>query len=138
MSHAVTATALTPPTPQPRVGVHAVEVDGLRKEFRRRAPRGARGPRFRRVAALDGVSFTIERGEIIAILGKNGSGKSTLVRVLSMLQLLDGGSARVLGHDVGREARAVRRLVNRVSVEASFFRKMSAARTSGTPPGSTG
>jgi ABC-2 type transport system ATP-binding protein len=111
----------------PSTGVPAVEVTGLRKEFRRRARRGAPGPRVRRVPALDGIDLRIERGEVVAILGRNGSGKSTLVRLLSTLLLHDGGSARVFGHDVGREARAVRRLVNRVSVEASFFKKMSAA-----------
>jgi ABC-2 type transport system ATP-binding protein len=114
-----------------RAGVPAVEVVGLRKEFRRKAPRGAGGPRTRRVAAVDGVSFAMARGETIAILGKNGSGKSTLVRILSTLLLHDGGEARVFGHDVGTEARAVRRLVNRVSVEASFFKKMSAAENLG-------
>jgi ABC-2 type transport system ATP-binding protein len=111
----------------PSTGVPAVEVTGLRKEFRRRARRGAPGPRVRRVPALDGVDLRIERGEVVAILGRNGSGKSTLVRLLSTLLLHDGGTAHVFGHDVGREARAVRRLVNRVSVEASFFKKMSAA-----------
>jgi ABC-2 type transport system ATP-binding protein len=69
----------------------------------------------------------MERGECVAILGQNGSGKSTLVRLLSTLLLADGGEARIFGHDVFREARSVRRLVNRVSVEASFFKKMSAA-----------
>src|SRR4051812_30859449 len=69
----------------------------------------------------------MERGECIAILGQNGSGKSTLVRLLSTLLLPDGGSAEVFGHDVVRDARAVQRLVNRVSVEASFFKKMSSA-----------
>jgi ABC-2 type transport system ATP-binding protein len=69
----------------------------------------------------------VARGETVAILGQNGSGKSTLVRLLSTLLLHDGGSAKVFGHDVFREPRAVRRLVNRVSVEASFFKKMSAA-----------
>src|SRR6476619_5911538 len=69
----------------------------------------------------------MERGECVAILGQNGSGKSTLVRLLSTLLLHDGGEARVFGHDVFKEERAVRRLVNRVSVEASFFKKMSAA-----------
>ena len=106
--------------------VLAVDVAGLRKEFRRKLPRGSKGPRRRLVAALDGVSFTMTRGETVAILGQNGSGKSTLVRVLSTLLLPDGGRATVFGHDVYRSPRAVRRLVNRVSVEASFFKKMSA------------
>jgi len=107
-------------------GTPAVDVVELRKVFRRKAPRGSSGPRRRMVAALDGISFTMARGETVAILGQNGSGKSTLVRLLSTLLLPDGGSARVFGHDVHREPRAVRQLVNRVSVEASFFKKMSA------------
>ena len=106
----------------------AVEVHNLRKEFfRRDATRTGLRRKRRRVPALEGVSFTIERGECVAILGQNGSGKSTLVRLLSTLLLNDGGSARVFGHDVFKEQRAVQRLVNRVSVEASFFKKMSAA-----------
>ena len=66
------------------------------------------------------------KGETLAILGQNGSGKSTLVRLLSTLLLDDGGSVTIFGHDAKTEHRAVRRLVNRVSVEASFFKKMSA------------
>jgi ABC-2 type transport system ATP-binding protein len=99
----------------------ALEVHNLRKEFTRRDGRGRR-----RVTALGGVDFEIQRGECVAILGPNGSGKSTLVRLLSTLLLPDGGTAHVFGHDAFRETRAVRRLVNRVSVEASFFKKMSA------------
>jgi ABC-2 type transport system ATP-binding protein len=106
--------------------VFAVEVHNLRKEFFRRDATRTRGrKRRRRVAALEGVTFTIERGECVAILGQNGSGKSTLVRLLSTLLLPDGGSATIFGHDVVKESRAVQRLVNRVSVEASFFKKMS-------------
>ena len=106
----------------------AVEVHNLRKEFLRRdAERSGLRRRRRRVPALEDVTFSIERGECVAILGQNGSGKSTLVRLLSTLLLHDGGSAHVFGHDVFRQPRAVQRLVNRVSVEASFFKKMSAA-----------
>jgi ABC-2 type transport system ATP-binding protein len=96
----------------------AVQVVQLRKHFTRRK----RPP----VVALDSISFTIGHGECVAVLGQNGSGKSTLVRLLSTLLLPDGGSARVFGHDVVRDERAVRGVVNRVSVEASFFKKMSA------------
>src|SRR5213080_47054 len=106
----------------------AVEVHNLRKEFfRRDAARSGLRRKRRRVPALEGVSFTIERGECVAILGQNGSGKSTLVRLLSTLLLNDGGSATIFGHDVFKEQRTVQRLVNRVSVEASFFKKMSSA-----------
>ena len=108
-------------------GVPAVEVTDLRKEFRRRDKRAGRFSRKRRMPALNGVSFTMERGECVAILGQNGSGKSTLVRLLSTLLINDGGEARIFGHDAFRDTRAVQRLVNRVSVEASFFKKMSAA-----------
>src|SRR5512133_1074839 len=125
--------------------VFAVEVHNLRKEFFRRDATRTRGrKRRRRVAALEGVTFTMERGECVAILGQNGSGKSTLVRLLSTLLLPDGGSATIFGHDVVKESRAVQRLVNRVSVEASFFKKMSseenlayAARFYGLPPSVT-
>jgi ABC-2 type transport system ATP-binding protein len=116
--------------------VSAVQVVQLRKEFtRRRRPA---------VVALHEISFTIARGECVAVLGQNGSGKSTLVRLLSTLLLPDGGSARVFGHDVVRDERAVRGVVNRVSVEASFFKRMSAtenlsyaARFYGLGPGQT-
>ena len=114
--------------------VPAVEVRDLRKEFRRRSRRKDESRlkrRYRTMVALRDVSFTMERGECVAILGQNGSGKSTLVRLLSTLLLHDGGSAKVFGYDVFTEQRAVQRLVNRVSVEASFFKKMSAAENLG-------
>ncbi len=113
--------------------MYAIEVDNLRKHFlRRAAARNGLRPRRRHPAeALSGVSFTVERSETVAILGQNGSGKSTLVRLLSTLLLPDGGSAWILGHDVAADPRAVRRVVNRVSVEASFFKKMSAVENLG-------
>ena len=110
-----------------RLSTPAVEVRDLRKDFLRRDTSSRRLARKRRWPALQGVTFTIARGECVAILGQNGSGKSTLVRLLSTLLLHDGGEARIFGHDAFKDSRAVRRLVNRVSVEASFFKKMSAA-----------
>jgi ABC-2 type transport system ATP-binding protein len=109
-----------------RNGTLALVVDDLRKEFFRNDGREGLRRRRKRVAALDGVSFEVRRGETVAILGQNGSGKSTLIRLLSTLLLDDGGSAKIFDHDVASETRAVRRLINRVSVEASFFKKMSA------------
>jgi ABC-2 type transport system ATP-binding protein len=61
--------------------------------------------------ALDGVSFSVARGEIFGLLGPNGGGKSTLFRILSTLLAADGGRASILGHDVAHEPAAVRRVL---------------------------
>src|SRR5437588_2083078 len=103
----------------------AVEVRDLRKDFVRRNRKAGLFAR-KRWPAIQDVTFTIARGECVAILGQNGSGKSTLVRLLSTLLINDDGEARIFGHDAFRETRAIRKLVNRVSVEASFFKKLSA------------
>lgn len=79
----------------------------------------------KQVVAVDRVSFDVRRKEIFGVLGPNGSGKSTLVRLIATLLLPDGGSLTLLGHDVVGEPMAVQRLINRVSVEASFFKKLS-------------
>ncbi|MFN2464005.1 MAG: ABC transporter ATP-binding protein [Candidatus Dormibacteria bacterium] len=104
----------------------AVEVVHLGKTFRR--PK--KGGRWWQHAstekhALDDVSLTIDTGCITGIIGANGSGKSTLIRVLSTLLLPSRGTASVFGHDVVTEASWVQRRINRVSVEASFFKEMS-------------
>lgn len=77
------------------------------------------------VVAVDHVSFSVAQGEIFGILGPNGSGKSTLIRLLATLLLPDDGDIRVFGYDVVRQPMQVQRLINRVSVEASFFKKLS-------------
>jgi ABC-2 type transport system ATP-binding protein len=127
-----------------RRDVPAVEVQNLTKTFRRKDRTAGRFSRRRPMPALNDVSFAIDRGECVAILGQNGSGKSTLVRLLSTLLINDGGEARIFGHDAFRDTRQIRQLVNRVSVEASFFKKMSAsenlsyaARFYGMPPSQT-
>jgi len=83
------------------------------------------GRKRKPVLAIDDVSLRITRGEIYGVLGANGSGKSTLIRLMSTLLLLDTGRVEVFGHDIGREELAVKRLINRVSVDAAFFKKLS-------------
>lgn len=77
------------------------------------------------VVAVDNVSFKVKEGEIFGVLGPNGSGKSTLIRLIATLLLPDRGDIQVFGHDVVNEPMEVQRLINRVSVEASFFKKLS-------------
>jgi ABC-2 type transport system ATP-binding protein len=80
----------------------------------------------RRPRAVDEVTLSVRRGEIYGLLGANGSGKSTLIRLFSTLLSPDSGDVRVFGRDVVRDELAVKRMINRVSVEASFFKKLSA------------
>jgi ABC-2 type transport system ATP-binding protein len=113
---AIQAKALSP---------QAVEMHGITKSFaqRRRWLIGRRAEHEKR--ALDQVSLQVESGRITGILGANGSGKSTLIRVLATLLTPDAGTASVFGHDVVSQPADVRRHINRVSVEASFFKEMS-------------
>src|SRR5437660_7865840 len=64
--------------------------------------------RFGEVVALDGIDFQVPPGSVFGLLGPNGAGKTTAVRVLATVIAPDGGRAEVLGHDVQREAEAVR------------------------------
>jgi ABC-2 type transport system ATP-binding protein len=75
--------------------------------------------------AVNHVSFDIHYGEIFGVLGPNGSGKSTLIRLMATLLLPDAGCITIFDHDVEREPMVVQRMLNRVSVEASFFKKLS-------------
>jgi ABC-2 type transport system ATP-binding protein len=81
--------------------------------------------RSRRVKAVNDVSLEVGRNEIFGILGPNGSGKSTLIRLIATLLVPDEGEIRVFGLDVTRDEMAVKRLINRVSVDAAFFKKLS-------------
>jgi ABC-2 type transport system ATP-binding protein len=83
------------------------------------------GRRKKTVMAVDDVSLRVERGEVYGILGANGGGKSTLIRLVSTLLTIDHGRIAVFGHDVEREEMVVKRSINRVSVDAAFFKKLS-------------
>ncbi len=98
--------------------VPALLVEGVTKRFQV-------GRKRRPVIAIDNVSLTLERGGTVGILGANGSGKSTLIRLVSGLLTLDEGRVEIFGHDVAREEMTVKRLINRVSVDAAFFKKLS-------------
>ena len=83
------------------------------------------GRKRKPVVAVHDMSLRIRRGEIYGVLGANGSGKSTLIRLVSTLLTLDSGRVEVFGHDIERDEMAVKRLINRVSVDAAFFKKLS-------------
>ncbi len=80
--------------------IQPIEVRNLVKEYRRRAQEPLR--------AVDGLSFTVQRGEIFGLLGPNGAGKTTTIKVLTTLLAPTAGSARVMGRDVVAEPLAVR------------------------------
>ncbi len=79
----------------------------------------------RSITAVNHVTFEVRRGEIFGVLGPNGSGKSTLVRLISTLMLPDVGTVQIFGHDVTQAEMLVKRMINRVSVDAAFFKKLS-------------
>jgi len=106
----------------------ALSIQGATKSFTRDSPSllgRLRGKRAKRVAAVDDVSLAVPRGEIFGVLGSNGSDKSTLLRLISTLLLPDAAAISVFGLDVVTQDMAVRRLINRVSVDAAFFKKLS-------------
>jgi len=94
------------------VAAPVIEVEGLRKAYGERV-------------AVDGVSFTVQPGEVLGILGPNGAGKTTTVEILEGLRTADGGSARVAGIDVLRDPGAVKGAVGVQLQASSFFDQLS-------------
>ena len=90
----------------------AVEVNGLVKTFGE-------------VRALDGLSFSVNKGEIYGLIGPNGAGKTTALRIAATLLLPTAGSVKVFGHDVADEASEVRRLISYLPEEAGAYKNLS-------------
>ncbi len=90
-----------------------LELHGLERRY------GAR-------VALAGISFAVQPGEIVGLLGANGAGKSTLLRTVAGLQPPDAGRASVCGHDVWRAPEAAKRLLGYAAEEPSFHDELSA------------
>lgn len=100
----------------------AIEVRNLRKCFRKRSG-------FRKTSelwAVDNVSFSVAEGETYGLLGPNGSGKSSLIRILSTLLIADSGDCKLMGYRLPEQQEQVRRIIGRVSVDAAFYKKLSA------------
>ena len=115
-----------------RVSAPAVEAVGLVKEFERGRrtlwQRLRREPDQReRFRAVDGIDLHVERGEIFGVLGPNGAGKTTTMKMLATLLEPTAGTARILGLDVVREAREVRRRMGAVLSDGrSLYWKLTA------------
>jgi ABC-2 type transport system ATP-binding protein len=105
--------------------LHLIQGDGYsrKKNIHKLPITSADSSRF--IIAVDHVSLEMAEGEIFGVLGPNGGGKSTLIRLISTLLLPDAGMIRVFGLDVVKQSLKVQELINRVSVEASFFKKLS-------------
>ncbi|MBK7046112.1 MAG: ABC transporter ATP-binding protein [bacterium] len=76
--------------------------------------------------AVDGVSFSVARGELFGLLGPNGAGKTTTIGVLSTLLRADGGQVRIGGHDVATSPAQVRRLIGVVPQEIALYTDLTA------------
>lgn len=81
--------------------------------------------RFGDFTAVDHVSFTVQRGEVVGYLGPNGSGKTTTIRMLLGLLLPSEGSAQVLGYDIRRQSEAIRRECGYMSQKFSLYHELT-------------
>jgi len=81
--------------------------------------------RFGTRVAVDDVSFSVARGDVVGFLGPNGAGKSTTMRLLAGFFDADAGGARVCGHDIGRERRAAQATLGYLPEAAGGFANLT-------------
>jgi ABC-2 type transport system ATP-binding protein len=104
--------------------VAVIEVVGLRRTYR--TTTGVIRRRPLEVEAVRGISFEVAEGELFGLLGPNGAGKTTTIKMLITLLLPTAGEARVLGHDVVRDAREVRKRIGYVfGGERGLYERLS-------------
>ncbi|MCP2330823.1 ATP-binding cassette domain-containing protein [Actinoalloteichus caeruleus] len=104
---------LTPPfVDRPTADKSALAVSGIRKRYGDRE-------------VLRDVTFDVPEGRVLALLGPNGAGKTTLIRILTTLVRADGGTARLLGHDVVRDRARVRELISVTGQYASVDEELT-------------
>ncbi|ASJ07610.1 ATP-binding cassette domain-containing protein [Thermococcus pacificus] len=103
----------------------AVEAEDLRKSYPKKIPFPLRKVEW--IDAVRGISFRVKRGELFGLLGPNGAGKTTTIKILTTLLEPSGGTARILGLDVRRETREIRRRINLVAEgERTLYWRLSA------------
>jgi len=90
----------------------AIEAEELRRTYKTHT--GTLRRKAKEIEAVRGISFAVEPGELFGLLGPNGAGKTTTIKMLITLLIPTGGSARVLGLDVVRQAREVRKRIGYV------------------------
>src|SRR5919204_438373 len=90
----------------------AIEAENLRRTYRPTS--GFVRRRTKKIEAVRGIDFDVAEGELFGLLGPNGAGKTTTIKMLVTLLIPTSGTARVLGHDVVRDARTVRRKIGYV------------------------
>ena len=88
---------------------------------------------FGEVHALRGIDLSVPHGTVLGVLGPNGAGKTTAVRILTTLLLPDGGRAVVEGHDVVREAAAVRRSIGLAGQSAAIQEELTGRQVRSPP-----
>ncbi len=91
----------------------AIEVDGLRK-------------RYGDVQAVDGIGFSVRRGEVFGMLGPNGAGKTTTVEIVEGLRTADSGRVTVLGYDVARQPREIKQRIGVQLQSAALLPRLTA------------
>ena len=82
--------------------------------------------RYGQTTVVQGISFSVGRGEIFGLLGPNGSGKTTTIRMMLGLTEISDGQVRLLGHDPAREPLAVKRRVGYLPDTVGFYDDLSA------------
>ncbi|ASJ07877.1 multidrug ABC transporter ATP-binding protein [Thermococcus siculi] len=80
---------------------------------------------YGKVKALKGISFQVKEGEIFGLIGPNGAGKSTTLKILSTLLKPTGGTAKIAGHDVVKEADRVREIISYLPEEAGAYKNLT-------------
>jgi ABC-2 type transport system ATP-binding protein len=105
--------------------VDVIEADSLRRTYR--TTTGSLRRRPLEVEAVKGVSFSVPQGQLFGLLGPNGAGKTTTIKMLITLLIPTSGTARVLGHDVVKDAQKVRERIGYVfGGDRGLYERLSA------------